>query len=241
MRKSAVMVGIPVTVVGLGIAGYVGVRSMNKTAGDPFANDLKAADAAGIQLATAQTSSKYSLSEIAPDSKPEPKTTIRKGAGTKAVRSKAPTVKAAPEATVADVEENLPDQTVMAATTAPVPTPVPVAVNPEPAPQQMPAPATDQGPILRGGSGAGAGTGSAGSGGGWGTIFGAIIRGGGVDGDNCDPRGGRVERRGGTQMPVYNPNPAGMGGARTGGFGGRVGGMTAGGRTTVQGRPRGGR
>jgi hypothetical protein len=237
MRKSVLMVGIPVAVVGLGIAGYAGVRSMNKNAGDPFANDLKAADAAGIQLATAQTSSKYSLSEIAPDSKPEPKTTIRKGAGTKAIRSKAPTVKAAPEATVAQVEENVPDQTVMTTAPAPQPTPAPVAVNPEPAPQQMPAPSSDQGPILRGGSGAGAGTGGAGSGGGWGTIFGAIIRGGGVDGDNCDPRGGTVQRRGGTQMPVYNPNPGGMGGARTGGYGGRTGVMTGG--TTVRGRPRG--
>src|SRR3954469_7826976 len=113
MRKSLLMVGIPVAVVGLGIAGYVGVRSMNGNTADPFANDLKAADAAGIQLATAQTSAKYSLSEIAPDSKPEPKTTIRKGAGPKAVRAKNPTVRAAAENSVADVEENVPDQAVV--------------------------------------------------------------------------------------------------------------------------------
>src|SRR3954469_3887877 len=113
MRKALLMVGIPVAVVGLGIAGYAGVRSLNKTAVDPFASDLKAADAAGIQLATAQTSAKYSLSEIAPDSKPEPKTTVRKGSGPKAVRAKNPTVRAAAENSVADVEENVPDQAVV--------------------------------------------------------------------------------------------------------------------------------
>src|SRR3954469_19875692 len=132
MRKSLLMVGIPVAVVGLGIAGYVGVRSMNGNTADPFANDLKAADAAGIQLATSQTSSKYSLSEIAPDSKPEPKTTIRKGAGPKAVRSKGRIVKAAPERIAADVEENVPDRTVVTTAPAPQPTPAPVASNPEP-------------------------------------------------------------------------------------------------------------
>lgn len=240
MRKSLLMVAVPVSVLGLGLAGFMAVRMANKAPADDFAKELEKADAAGIQLAQSQTAKPFSLSETVPETKPEAKTVIKRASsGTKAVRSKAPTVKAAPENVAADVVEEVPDLTVVAQSTAPTQTEASAPVAPEPSPATRPAPAQDQGPILRGGSGAG----SAGNGGGTGmgtaigVIFGSVIRGGGVDGDNCDPRG----RRGGTGQEhsvVYGrpgaANP-GMGSIRTGGWGGGTG------MTTIGSRPRGGR
>ena len=55
-----------------------------------------------------------------------------------------------------------------------------------------------------------------------GVIFGSVIRGGGVDGDNCDPRGRRTGPVNTTvQRPVYG-TPSGIGGIRNGGWGGRT-------------------
>ena len=241
MRKSLLMVAIPVSVLGLGLAGVMAVRMANKAPVDDFSKELEKADAAGLQLAQGQSAKQFSLSETVPETKPEAKTvTKRAPTGPKAVRSKSPTVKAAPENVAADVVEEVPDMTAMQQSSGPTHTEAPVPVEPEPSPATSPAPAQDQGPILRGGNGSGAGRNGAGSGGGWGTIFGAIIRGGGVDGDNCDPRG---TRRSGTQRPVvygrpdYGSNP-GMGSIRTGGWGG--GTTVAGATTTIGGaRPRG--
>ena len=241
MKKSLLMVAVPVSVLGLGLAGFMAVRMANKAPADDFAKELEKADAAGLQLASQQSAKQFSLSETVPETKPEAKTvTKRAPSGNKAVRSKTPTVKAAPENVAADVVEEIPDMTVMAQSSAPTHVEAPVPTTPEPSPATSPAPAQDQGPILRGGSG----TGASGNGGGIGmgtaigVIFGSVIRGGGVDGDNCDPRGahgGRVPTS--VQRPVYG-TPSGMGGIRTpgtGGWGGRTG------ATPIATRPRGGR
>jgi hypothetical protein len=221
MRKSLLLVGIPISVVGLGLAGFVAYRAANTSAPDAFANELQAADAAGIQLAQAQTARQFALSETVPEAKPEPKTVTKRGNGAKAVRSNTPTVKAAPEPVAADVVEEIPDLSVMEVAAAPTETEAIVPSIPRPTPASEPAPAEDNGSILRGGNGAGTGrTGSAGSGGGWGGIFGAVIRGGGVDGDNCDPRPGSA--RPPMRTPVYGSNPSGG----YGGGNGRTSGST---------------
>ena len=234
MRKSLLMVALPVSVLGLGLAGYIALRSANKKApSDDFAKELEKADAAGIQLAQHQASKSFSLSETVPEAKPETKAVTKRATnGKKAVRSKTPTVKAAPENVAADVVEEIPDLTVVAQSTGPSHTEAAVPVTTEPSPATTPAPAQDQGPILRGGNGTGTGRTGGGTniGNVLGGIFGSVIRGGGVDGDNCDPRG----RRGGAgqQHPVYGSNPGGMGTIRTGGWGGGTG-------ITVTTRPRG--
>lgn len=221
MRKSLLLVGIPVSVVGLGLAAFVAYRATNKAPTDDFANELQQADAAGIQLAQAQTAKQFALSETVPEAKPEAKTVTKRGNGTKAVRSSTPTVKAAPEPVAADVVEEIPDLSVVQTAAAPTVTEAVVPSIPRPAPASEPAPSEDEGAILRGGSGAGTGrTGTGGSGGGWGGIFGAVIRGGGVDGDNCAPpsRNGRPPMR----TPVYGANPSGTYGGGTYNTGGTV-------------------
>ena len=227
MRKSLLMVALPVSVLGLGLAGFMAMRMASKAPTDDFAKELEKADAAGIQLAQNQSAKSFSLTETFAETKPEAKTvTKRAPSGNKPVRSKTPTVKAAPEPVAADVVEEIPDLTVVAQSNGPTHTEAPVPTTPEPSPATSPAPAQDQGPILRGGSGAGAGSGSSGTGMGTaiGIIFGSVIRGGGVDGDNCDPRGhhrGPVNTS--VQRPVYG-TPSGIGGIRTGGgWGGGTG------------------
>ena len=242
MRKTLLMVAVPVSVLGLGLAGFMAVRMAHKAPADDFAKELERADAAGIQLAQSQASKQFSLTETVAESKPQAKTvTKRSTSGNKAVRSKAPTVKAAPENVAADVVEEAPDITVMAQSSAPTHTEAPVPVMPEPSPAESPAPAQDQGPILRGGSGAGSASGGGGIGMGTaiGVIFGSVIRGGVVDGDNCDPRGTHRGTRGPVnttvQRPVYG-TPSGVGGMRSpGGWGG------GGGAAVIGTRPRGGR
>lgn len=233
MRKSLLMVAIPVSVLGLGLAGFMAARFANPTATDDFAKELERADAAGIQLAQEQASRQFPISETVPESKPEPKTvTKRAPSGTRAVRSKTPTVKAAPEAVASDVVEEIPDLTVVAQSTGPSQTEASVPSMPSPSPATSPAPAQDQGPILRGGSGAGAGETGGGSGIGTaiGVIFGSVIRGGAVDGDNCELHRRRPTNTA-VQRPVYGTNPSGMADARTGGWGGRT--ATIGGATPI--------
>jgi hypothetical protein len=225
MRKSLLMVGIPVSVVGLGLAGFFAMRATPNKASDVFANDLQRAEAAGVELAQAQVANKFALSETAPATSPERSAAIKRGNGTKAIRSRTPTVKAAPEPVAAEVVEEIPQLQVIQTVAAPSATEATAPSIPRPVPQNGPAPSEDQGPILIGGQGRGAGTGAGGGGmgtgdgrtgtgsgaggggGGWGGIFGAVIRGGGVDGDNCDPRpqGNRPPMR----TPVYAGNPGG--------------------------------
>jgi hypothetical protein len=232
MRKSLLMVAIPVSVLGLGLAGFMAARFANQTATDDFAKELERADAAGIQLAQEQASNRFAISETVPESKPEPKTvTKRAPSGTKAVRSKTPTVKAAPEPVASDVVEEIPDLTVVAQSAGPSQTEASVPSMPTPSPATSPAPVQDQGPILRGGNGAGGGSGS-GIGTAIGVIFGSVIRGGAVggDGDNCELHRRRPTNTN-VQRPVYGSNPSGMADARTGGWGGRT--VTTGGSTRI--------
>src|SRR5439155_10876505 len=125
---------------------------------------------------------------------------------------------------VAELPSNVPQVQVMATAPAPTGTPAPSAppmARPAPVPMPTapaPAPGTESGT-------------SAGSI--FGGIFGAVIRGGTVDDDHCDPRGGHGPGRrpatgtipGVPGVGVYVPNPrggtvvrpiiGGMGGGRT--------------------------
>jgi type II secretory pathway pseudopilin PulG len=206
MRKSVKWVAIPMAVVGVASAVAVGKFARSSKPADQFSADLQNAQAAGLDLAQAQGSKKYALTEIAPDSKPQPAKTLKKSNGPKAIRSKTPSVKAAPEPVAAQAVEDIP-QTQTTETAAPTPAPVPVPVTPTPVPQT----GQSDGPILAGGTARGR-TGD-GGGGILGGIFGAIIRGGVVgDGDNCDPRPSSGGRRG--DRPVYGGG--GIGGMGTG-------------------------
>jgi hypothetical protein len=196
MRKSLMFVGIPVAVVSVAVAVAVARHGTSTNPTDKFASDLQTAQAAGLDLAQAQGGTRYALTEIAPDSKPAPAKTVKQGNGTKAIRSKAPTVKAAPEPVAAQVVENVPETQVTQTAADPTPAEVSAPAVPRPVPQTTQSSGADQGPILAGGNGRGTGRTTDGSGGVWGGIFGAIIRGGvvGGDGDNCDPRSHRGMR-----------------------------------------------
>ena len=151
---------------------------------DDLKRDLQLASSTSLDLASKQTAASFPLTEVPVASAPKPSSTLKKASGPKAVRTKAPTVKAAPEPTVvANAEEPqtetlTPDPSPVTETT---PEPEAPAV-PRPSPIN-PAPAGD-GSWSRGGGGSTAGDGSGGSV--LGGIFGVIIRGGGVDGDRCE-------------------------------------------------------
>jgi hypothetical protein len=214
MRKTLMLVGIPVAVVGVAIAVAVAKYGTGTKPNDRFAADLQQAQVAGLDLAQAQGATKYALTEIAPDSKPTPAKAVKQGSGTKAIRSKAPTVKAAPEPVAAQVVEDVPETQVTQTAADPTPAEVTAPAVPRPVPQTTQSSGADQGPILAGGTGRGTGRTGTDGGTGWGGIFGAIIRGGVVDGDNCDPRSTRGASRPPMRSPVYSGNQGGMVGAR---------------------------
>jgi hypothetical protein len=159
----------------------------NRAMSDDLKRDLQLASSTDLDLASQQAANRYALTEIGQTSAPSPSVAPKRGVGPKAVKSKTPTVKATPEPTV--TTENSESQTEVASQ-APAPTPEPV---PEPSAPAVPRPspidptAGGAGGHGRDGGGAGAGT-SDGGGSILGTIFGAVIRGGVVDGDHCDPR-----------------------------------------------------
>lgn len=210
MRKSLMLVGIPVAVVGVAVAVAVGLRDNGAKPNDKFAADLQQAQSAGLELAQAQGAKKYALTEIVPEAKPQPSKALKQGNGAKSIRSKTPTVKASPEEVAAEVVDNIPDVQVMQTSATPTPSEVIAPAVPRPVPQTTQSP-SDQGPILAGGTGR---TGTTDNGGSWGGIFGAIIRGGVVDGDNCDPRSTPRAQRPPMRTPVYGGNPNGAAGAR---------------------------
>ena len=154
--------------------------------------DLEMASAATMKLATPTVDSALlSAMETKPQNAPQPKKVVKRGAGPRAVASNAPTVQAEPELDVADVGESTTTESVAV---APAPEPInePVAVAPRPQP-----------PVIFTGGTGDYGTGSGGMGGGRG---GVVIRGGGVDGDNCDLHRGRGTRGGiYTRGPVWVP------------------------------------
>src|SRR5258708_12238535 len=108
MRKTLMLVGVPVAVVGVAVAVAVARYAPSTKPNDKFAADLQQAQAAGLDLAQAQGGAKYALTEIAPESKPEAAKAVRKGNGTKSIRSKTPTAKAAPDPLHAHSPPNVP-------------------------------------------------------------------------------------------------------------------------------------
>lgn len=197
--------------------------------------DARATDAdADLQRDLALASSTVSLNapvvdpallnsmETEPQGAPEKASVLSKSEGPRAVRSRAPTVRAAPVEELAAAEEA--EEAVEVVAEAPVPeeTTEPVAVAPRPEPVVIET--------------AGAGDYGAGNGGVWGNgggVYGGgtgvIIRGGGIDGDNCElHRRGRGTSRG----PIFVPPPVPTAGGtvvnlpRPGGRMGSSGGMS---------------
>jgi hypothetical protein len=180
--------------------------------------DLQLASATTMDLAAPRVdASLLTKMETTPQATPEVAKSVKQGAGPRAMRSETPSVLATPDVDIAAVEESEEVQTESIAP-VPEPTPEPVAVAPRPAPVVIPA---STGGDYGSGGGIFGGT-EGGSGGG----RGVVIRGGGVDGDNCERH--RTGGRGGviSSGPVYLPNPtARPGGVFVGGTG-RMGGST---------------
>jgi hypothetical protein len=161
-----------------------------------------------VALPAAPARNDFAL-ETAPTSAPAPATTLRRSSGPRAVRSPQRQVAAAPEPTPAESEEQVAQvtETPSATEAAAEPSSEGVALpRPTAIPIDLPA---------SGGSGPQVvvqddGNGRGGMGG-IGGIFGVVIRGGGVDGDNCEIH----DRRRTRGRPVYRPNPGGIAGGRT--------------------------
>jgi hypothetical protein len=181
-----------------------------------FQRDLQLASS-DMKLATPAVDPSLLTLENKPLAAPAPATTVKQGPGTRAIRSRTPTVRAEVTEEPAPVEEENDVLETLAEAPVPEPTSEPVAIAPRPTPVLIPA---STGPAGDYGTGSGGG-GVVGNGGGRG---GVVIRGGGVDGDNCElhRNGGR---RGGiyipqtvpiSRQPVYQPQVMNSG---IGGFG----------------------
>ena len=211
---------------------------------DEFSRDLQLA-ASTVNLAMPPVDSARLGLENTPSAAPEPAKRVTRGAGTAAVRSATPTVLATPVEELAESEESDVTET-MAEAPVVEESLEPVAVAPRPTAPVIPV------SVEGGDYGTGTGGGIFGGGGGRG---GVVIRGGGVDGDNCElHRTGR-----GTRGPIYVPRPVatmpalpttprierdraprvGMGGARSAGT--RRPSASPVGRGATQARPTGGR
>jgi len=149
--------------------------------------DLDLAASSATDLASAQSATSFSPTEIAPSSAPVKTPTLKKTAGKRVVRTSHPTLKASPvptEVAVAEVPDVHVTETAPAPESAPASTSdndVPAMARPTPAPIPAAIPAgqgSDQGTSTGGGIGSVLGG-----------IFGVVIRGGGVDGDRCEPHG----------------------------------------------------
>ena len=181
------MLAVGLSAVVLAACGKNGA-SPNRAMNDDLKRDLQAASSSSLDLASQQAAKGFALTEIAQTSAPSPAPTVKKGAGPKAVKSKTPTVKAAPDATI-DAKAEEPTVEVMAPAPSPTTEPTPDPTAPA-VPRPSPTPIDPNGGEgARGRNGGGPNPG-AGDGGGsiLGGIFGAILRGGVVDGDHCDPR-----------------------------------------------------
>ena len=192
MRSSMLAVGLSVVV--LAACGKNGASS-NRAINDDLKRDLELASSSSLDLASQQASKGFALTEIAQSNAPSPTPTVKKGAGPKAVKSRTPTVKAAPDASVeSKAEEPTTEVMVQAPSPTTGPTPDPTQPTPDPMAPAVPRPTPttidpNGGSGARGQNGGGPAPG-AGDGGGsiLGGIFGTILRGGVVDGDHCDPR-----------------------------------------------------
>lgn len=169
--------------------------------------DLKLAATSTIDLAQPQVNpANFDRLETAPQTELRAVPRVRKSTGPKAVASKTPTLHATaiPEAVST---ENVPQVETVAQKPASIASSDPVASLPWPGSGGKIG-AGDYGPSAAGPSGGKEARGGDGSGGlgGIGPIIGVVIRGGGVDGDHCEPHG-----RGRTPG-VYLPPPGGFGG-----------------------------
>ena len=171
---------------------------------DELKRDLELASATTMKLATPPVDSALlTTMETKPVNAPAPAPVVKRGAGPRAVASESPTVEASPDEAVAAVEE----EETQTETIAPAPAPEssePVAIAPRPQPS-----------VVQTGGAGDYGTGTGGMGAGRG---GVVIRGGGVDGDNCDihrrgRNGGIIVSRG----PIYIPSTVTPRGTRVGG------------------------
>src|SRR5882672_3537359 len=90
-----------VVLAACGKNGSTSTRAMS----DDLKRDLQLASTNGLDLASQQAAKSFPLTEIPQSAAPSPSSALRRGAGPKAVKSKHPTVKARPEASVvADAE-----------------------------------------------------------------------------------------------------------------------------------------
>ena len=177
---------LPISAALLATALVACGKSKDTASQDDFKRDLQLASATNLDLAGGKADPKNLTFENKPSGAPEASRVVKKGAGSRAVASKTPSVRATPDNDVASTEEEGASET---SDVAPAPEhSEPVAVAPRPAPVNIPASA--------GGDYGNAGGGVLGGG-----MGGVVIRGGGVDGDHCQPHGGT--RRGGTG--VYFP------------------------------------
>ena len=210
---------VPLVVLGL-LAGCGKSGKQPDSAMNPdLKRDLDLAASASLALAANQSSAQFPITETPIASAPSPAKKIVKAQGSKAIRSPKPTVKAEPEPVVAAAAEEAQVEATQMAAAPTAETTMEPSAPAVPRPSPIPISSVPVGSGDRGGSSTGAVLG---------TIFGAVIRGGGVDDDHCDPNRGRRPRRGG----VYSI-PQARGGYGGGVMGG-VGTMRA---PTTYGRP----
>jgi len=204
---------IAIATLAVGLAACAGKKENDVAKQDDFKRDLQLASSTNMDLAAPKVDPALLTLETKPQGAPDVAPVLKKASGNRAVKSRTPTVHAAPTQEVAAEDETT--QQTQTVETAPAPeNHEPVAVAPRPAPV----------PAQTGGNGGGD-YGTSGNGGGIfgpGGIGGVIFGGGGVDGDHCEPRGGR---RGGViyrgpvyGSPRYPSQGGGIGGRRGGGF-----------------------
>ena len=184
-----------VRVAGLSGALALAACSGKEKVSDDFMKDLeRASTASEITLATARPATQV-VSSIERTTPPAPRRVAQSQRVAK--HKPAPTREPAPvEVEQADVSTEV--------ETAPVePSPAPVAEAPLPSPRPRPVATTG------GGAGDGViGSGRGDTGSGIGSIIGVVLRGGVVDGDDCDPRSeGRRGRGRGATIAINNRIP----------------------------------
>lgn len=183
LRSSTLTIGLSAVVLA---ACGKNAATANRALSDDLKRDLQLASSSDLGLASQQSAKAFPLTEIGQTSAPAKSVAPKKAPGPKAVRSKTPTVRATPEPTVTT---DSPEPQVQVAAQAPAPRPEPA---PEPSAPAVPRPSPGNPNAGAGGQGQNGGGSQAGTGDGIGgiigTIFGAVIRGGVVDGDHCDPR-----------------------------------------------------
>jgi len=203
-----------------GISACAGKGSTDTAKQADFARDLQLASST-VDLAAHKVDPSLLTLENKPQGAPMQAAVVKKApSGNRAVRSKAPTVKAAPVTEVAAADENEEQVDVLAEAPAPdISEPVAVAPRPSPIPVVT---TSGDGSGDYGTSGNGGGIFGPGSGRG-----GVVIRGGGVGGDHCEIHGGMSRPR--STGGVLVPNRGGIvfgGGGGGGGIGTRSRGPT---------------